>query len=108
LRFVRQIRQETPKFYYSEPSSRKRRQAAALQSGFAAKPFVFIGVHSWLTFKRAAQRSGGPLHRQYRQEALRCGRLLRVRPGGTADAAGRTLASLRLQSFPIPLQYLPV
>src|SRR5438477_13089451 len=97
----------TPKVYYSEPGSRKRRQGAALQSpeGFRGKR---IRVHSRLTFKRAAHRLGGALHRQYRQEALRYGRPLRVRLGGTVDATARTLAALRLQSLRIPSQSPPV
>src|SRR5262245_51861451 len=45
-----------------------------------------------------AQRSGDAVHRQCRQEALRCGLLLRVRPRDNAGATGRTLVSPRLQS----------
>ena len=100
----------TPKLYTLSPvpESGRAELRPHSMSGFAAKPFVFIGVHSWLIFTLAAQRLGGALHRQYRREALRYGRLLRVRPGGTADVTGRTLASLRLQSFRIPLQCRPV
>ena len=35
----------------SKVCSQKRRQAAALQSGFAAEPFVSIRVHSWLALE---------------------------------------------------------
>ncbi len=46
---IRQTREMTRES--SKLCSRKRRQAAALQSGFAAKPFVSIRVHSWLALQ---------------------------------------------------------
>src|SRR5436309_6862452 len=41
----------------SKVCSQKRRQAAALQSGFAAKPFVSIRVHSWLALEHGNEMS---------------------------------------------------
>jgi hypothetical protein len=46
---IAQTREMTRKS--SKVCSQKRRQAAALQSGFAAKPFVSIRVHSCLALK---------------------------------------------------------
>src|SRR5438874_10620405 len=52
---IRQTREMTRES--SKLCSRKRRQAAALQSGFAAKPFVSIRVHSWSALEHGNEMS---------------------------------------------------
>src|SRR5437763_11685739 len=41
----------------SKVCSQKRRQAAALQRGFAAKPLMSIRVHSWLALEHGNEMS---------------------------------------------------
>jgi hypothetical protein len=57
---IRQTREMTRES--SKLCSQKRRQAAALQSGFAAKPFVSIRVHSWLALQHRNEMANLVFH----------------------------------------------
>ncbi len=54
----------------SKVCSQKRRQAAALQSGFAAKPFVSIRGHWWLALQHGNEMAQLVFHISWHCDGL--------------------------------------